>query len=89
MTEEPIAWRVCVQPPHSYVPGMKSKAYFIQCNTKEAAEAEKQRQKSQYGEGAVIHIAPVFISRVERNRAYRSQQTTAAASWPMQARTAE
>ena len=40
-------------------------------------------------DGAVIHIAPVFISRAARNRAYRSQQTTAAAPWPVQARTAE
>lgn len=90
ISELPVGWQVWVQPVNArpfnreFRPKPRRTQVFP---TRAEAEAEKQRQQQWFGEHAIVHIQPVFVSRTARDRKFNAAQTSLTDSgWPIQMR---
>jgi hypothetical protein len=89
--EAPFGWRVCVQPANARPCDreFRPKPHYTVHATLAEAEAEKQRQKQHFGDGAAICIEPVYPTRAKRERDRKVlQESLTAAGWPTQTRPA-
>jgi hypothetical protein len=86
--EPPVGWRVCIQPVNArpFDREFRPEPRFVVCGTREEAERERTRQKIHFGDAAVVHIEPVYISKDKCTRRAKVNQILDAAGWPIQRR---
>lgn len=87
--EEPIAWRVhwMAVPDRSIEKRYRPAPQHQDFATKAEAEAEKLRLCARFGDKAVVHVQPCYLSTSKReHKLNAAQDSLAIAGWPIQIR---
>lgn len=88
MIEQPIGYRVTWDSfPAMIRLGRRAMPASRDFVSRGEAETEKLQLIARFGDGLVVCVTPIYVTRAARTRRYASQQANAAAEWPLQSRT--